>query len=127
MRSLAMDIGEALGCGATMGELKRIRSGVFDINDSVKLDDIKNAAENGKLDDFIIPIDKILTYPKAFIKPEGMKWALNGNPLPLEVVEADGAQPLKPGKKYWLVNKNDNQAIGLYRNGGGKMRPEVML
>ena len=42
IRSLIRDIGESLGTYATMTKLVRTRQGDFNINDSYKLDDIKN-------------------------------------------------------------------------------------
>jgi tRNA pseudouridine55 synthase len=41
VRSLAYDIGERLGCGAHVLELRRIRSGPFTINDAVTLPEIE--------------------------------------------------------------------------------------
>lgn len=40
IRSLARDIGEALGCGATLCELRRIMTAGFDIKDCVSVDEI---------------------------------------------------------------------------------------
>ncbi len=40
IRSLARDIGNALGCGATLSELERIMTSGFDIEKCVSLDDI---------------------------------------------------------------------------------------
>jgi len=37
IRSLAHDIGQSLGCGAHVRELARLRSGIFDIDDSVTI------------------------------------------------------------------------------------------
>lgn len=42
IRSLARDIGEYLGCGATLSGLERTYASGFDINDCVSLDDLKS-------------------------------------------------------------------------------------
>lgn len=42
IRSLVHDIGVKLGCGATMIELKRLKAGNFDIDDSIDLYDFLN-------------------------------------------------------------------------------------
>ncbi len=42
IRSLVHDIGVKLGCGATMIELKRLKTGNFDIDDSIDLYDFLN-------------------------------------------------------------------------------------
>ena len=39
------DIGEKLGCMATMSRLERIKSGKFDLTSSVKLEELENNPE----------------------------------------------------------------------------------
>lgn len=41
IRTLCHDIGEGLGCGAHMEQLRRIRSGRFHIDDAVSLEDLR--------------------------------------------------------------------------------------
>lgn len=41
MRQLCEDIGERLGCGGHMAELRRTRSGAYDISQAVPLDNLK--------------------------------------------------------------------------------------
>lgn len=42
VRTLVHDLGKALGCSATLAELRRSRSGVFSIDHSVTIDALKN-------------------------------------------------------------------------------------
>lgn len=42
LRTLVHDIGEALGCHATLSELRRIRAGDFRLENAVTIDDLKN-------------------------------------------------------------------------------------
>jgi tRNA pseudouridine55 synthase len=42
VRTYAHDIGEALGCGAHLKSLRRIKSGRFDVTNAVNVDEIKN-------------------------------------------------------------------------------------
>jgi tRNA pseudouridine55 synthase len=58
VRTYAHDIGEALGCGAHLKELRRTKSGRFDLTRSVTVEEIKTGA----------PVDllgKILTLPEV--------------------------------------------------------------
>ena len=41
VRTLAHDVGEALGCGASLETLRRVRSGDFDVKDAAALDEVK--------------------------------------------------------------------------------------
>ncbi|MCL2199527.1 MAG: tRNA pseudouridine(55) synthase TruB, partial [Defluviitaleaceae bacterium] len=75
IRSLCADIGEALGCGATMGNLTRTQSGAFHIKDAIKLDELKTTDINN----ILLPVDKLLPHPAVTVPPEILPRALNGN------------------------------------------------
>ncbi|MCD4690877.1 tRNA pseudouridine(55) synthase TruB [bacterium] len=48
VRTLASDIGDSLGCGAHLGELRRTRSGDFDVDEAVELREIGNELRKGR-------------------------------------------------------------------------------
>jgi tRNA pseudouridine55 synthase len=123
IRSLCLDIGERLGCGAVMGELTRTRSGIFSLENSCSLSEIKTAAENNSLNELIHPLNTLLPYPEIFIKPEALPRALNGNPVPLNSLQSDLPQN---AEKFWL-NSPTNHPIGLYSLKNNTLRTEVML
>ena len=58
VRTYAHDIGEALGCGAHLKELRRTRSGRFDLARAVTVDEIKTG-------DPVDLLGKILTLPEV--------------------------------------------------------------
>ncbi|HUI07126.1 MAG TPA: tRNA pseudouridine(55) synthase TruB [Verrucomicrobiae bacterium] len=58
VRTLCSDIGDALGCGAHLAELRRTRSGKFDVNDAHRLDVILERTRE-ELRPLIIPILKL--------------------------------------------------------------------
>ncbi|MCL1843987.1 MAG: tRNA pseudouridine(55) synthase TruB [Defluviitaleaceae bacterium] len=122
IRSLCMDIGEALGCGAVMGDLVRTRSGSFCIKNSFTLAEVKNAAEAGRLQDLILPVNELLPYPAAQVKPEGLARAKNGNPLPVQQIHWDGELE----KKIFILDNSSN-IIGLFFLKNESYRAEVML
>lgn len=49
-RSLVHDVGEALGCGGTLSELRRTRIGAFRVEDAVTLDDLRQRTAEGNTD-----------------------------------------------------------------------------
>ena len=49
VRTLIADIGEALGCGAAMSGLRRLRAGVFSIEDAITLEQAAELAQAGRL------------------------------------------------------------------------------
>ncbi len=75
IRSLCYDIGEKLGCGGAMWALVRTRSGFFDIENSVRLEDLTE--EN--IADHLISVEKALwNYPSAAFETKYAKLLLNG-------------------------------------------------
>lgn len=59
IRSLAKDIGEALGSYGTLTELRRVRTGNFKIEDAVKVSDFENMSLD-EIKDKILPMDLAL-------------------------------------------------------------------
>jgi tRNA pseudouridine55 synthase len=62
LRTLAHDLGQNLGFGAHLHELKRVRVGPFALEDSVGLDTLMSAAKEGpdSLDRYLHPISRAL-------------------------------------------------------------------
>ncbi|MEM4201769.1 MAG: RNA-guided pseudouridylation complex pseudouridine synthase subunit Cbf5 [Candidatus Hadarchaeum sp.] len=76
MRKLMSDIGEALGCGAHMSELRRTRTGPFTEKDSIRLHDLSDAyafwREEGReehLRSAILPVETSVQHlPKIVVR-----------------------------------------------------------
>lgn len=64
IRSLAHDLGQALACGAHLGGLVRTRSGPFSLEESLSLEEVARAGEQGQLARCLQPADRALArYP----------------------------------------------------------------
>ena len=102
IRSLAMDVGYKLGCGATLIELKRIKSGRFKIENAIRLE---NASDEEVLDN-IIPIRKVLDFlPGIVIKEDYVKNVMNGAQIYSTNVEKLMGNFGK-GERVRIINKN---------------------
>lgn len=78
IRSLCRDIGEKLGCGATLTELVRTETAGFSINNCVPLDDLTE--EN--INTFILPTDKAVeTMPQLNVTEKQAVRFSNGGML----------------------------------------------
>ncbi len=85
IRSLCRDIGQALGCGGTMGYLIRTMNGPFAIEKSITPDEIKGMAEGNKINRAVVPMDEMLAHLPSLTWPEGFyDEAVSGRPLPLD-------------------------------------------
>ncbi len=84
IRSLAHDLGQALGCGAILKSLIRLRCGLFDIRDAVSLPQLEDAFRCGYWQRFVYPIDTVLLHWAAMVvSDETGRIIRNGCPLVL--------------------------------------------
>ena len=65
IRSLAHDLGQALGCGAHLAGLQRTRVGPFAVDSAVSLEELQRAFESGDWRDLVLPMDCGLTHLPA--------------------------------------------------------------
>lgn len=85
VRTVAHDIGEELGCGAHLVELRRTQSGPFLLKDALPLEDIKKLMEAGELEDRILPLSHAVGFlPAVEVGEELALRAHQGQALPLE-------------------------------------------
>ena len=70
IRTLCHDIGAALGCGATMSALRRLRAGAFTIDMAHSLDDVLTAVLTDSVNDMMLPIDSIFSQLPSIILDE---------------------------------------------------------
>lgn len=57
VRSLAYDMGVALGCGASLGGLTRLSSGPFSMSSASTMEEIERACGDGSWESLLFPID----------------------------------------------------------------------
>lgn len=89
IRSLAYDIGRALGCGAYLAALVRLRVGSFDIEGSVSIPQLEEAFRQDCWLKLLYPPDKPLEGYKAVVVDDQTWWRIaNGQLVPLAVSEA---------------------------------------
>lgn len=90
VRSLASDLGDALGVGAHLGSLRRTRVGPFHVDDAVSLDDLQSGS--------LRPMQDLLAgYPRRVVTAEEARAMITGRRLaaaglegPYSVVSPEG-------------------------------------
>lgn len=81
IRTLAEDIGKALGVPATLAALRRTRAGAFAIEQAHTLPDILQAAQEGRVEDWILDVDAVFPSLPALTANEGVcRHLMNGCP-----------------------------------------------
>ena len=85
IRTLIADLGEKLGCGAVLTELRRTKANGFSIENAVTLEQLEAAANDGTLDSIVTPIDRALEgYPVIKVSAAQAKRFSNGGELDLQ-------------------------------------------
>ena len=107
IRSLVHDIGIKLGCGATMIELKRLKTGDFDINNSIDLYEFLNLEYLDMLDK-IVSIEELYKDSKKInLKDKDYDKFLNGMAIKTDV--PNGIVRVYENLRYKGLGKvNDN-------------------
>lgn len=91
IRSLVADIGEKLGCGAVMTALRRTSANGFDIKDAVTIEQLEAAANEERLGEILLPVDRALGgYGSVTVTEAQAKRFLNGGELFLERLKIKG-------------------------------------
>jgi tRNA pseudouridine55 synthase len=87
VRSLVRDIGEALGCGATLTALRRTSAGAFTLADAVPLSEVTPGSP------IIDPVRAIAHLPALPLDEAGLRAVITGRPLPAGgFAEANGCK-----------------------------------
>jgi tRNA pseudouridine55 synthase len=88
IRSIAYDLGEALGCGAYLKSLIRTKYGPFEITQAVTLEQLQEAVERGAAAALIQPLDAVLSlWDKITLTGEQVEAVKCGVWQPLEAPE----------------------------------------
>ena len=85
IRSLVHDLGESLGCGSYLRDLVRLRSGLFDISDSLTIPQLEHSFRHGYWRDLLYPMDAVLEHwAVAIVSREKEHQIRNGRSLALD-------------------------------------------
>jgi tRNA pseudouridine55 synthase len=85
IRSLANDLGQAMGCGAYLKELVRTRCGIFNIEEAVSLPQLEESVQHRDWLQFLHPIDSVLQdLPSLIVDEAGEATIKTGSILKTE-------------------------------------------
>ena len=112
VRSIARDLGEALGCLGHVLRLRRTWSGPFDAEDGLSLEKIEALARTPELDAYVRPLEEGLAdLPELTCTAEAAVRLRNGNPA---MVIASGVDY---GDECWVSLDGHPVAVGRYKSG----------
>jgi len=122
IRSLARDLGTAIGTGAYLRALTRTRSGQFRLEDSLQIGQIDRAQRLGYLHHLLYPIDTALALSAAiFLSSEDVRRITSGQGLP--------GPPPKSQRQLRAFDTSTGQLVGLLRHEQqiGQWQPEKVF
>lgn len=129
IRTLCVDVGEALGVGAHMEELRRTRSGSMEERDSVQLQDLKDACVAWRQDGddswirrIVRPLEVLLDpLPKIVLKDSAVDAVCHGADLAVVgIAKHDGS--IARGELVALMSqKGEGVGLGLAQMAGEEM------
>lgn len=112
IRTLCADIGEKLGCGGTMQSLLRTKVERFVLEDAITLSELEMLRDEGKINDVLVPVDKVFAEcPALHVREDLAKLLENGNAIyPNQTEEKKYYAPGKQVRFY----RNDESFAGIY-------------
>ncbi|MEM9437706.1 MAG: tRNA pseudouridine(55) synthase TruB [Pseudomonadota bacterium] len=116
VRSIARDLGRALGCLGHVDTLRRTWSGPFEVENALSLDTIEEHARTDALDSRLLPLETGLAeLPELLTTAEGAARLRNGNPGFIYPGEAEY------GDEAWASLDGKAVAVGIAK--GGELHP----
>ncbi|QUS35994.1 tRNA pseudouridine(55) synthase TruB [Falsirhodobacter algicola] len=111
VRSIARDLGTALGCHGHVLWLRRTWSGPFTAEEGISVEEIERLAQQPELDAHLRPLEMGLAdLPQLVATPEGAARLRNGNPG----MVLTGAEY---GEEAWASENGRAVAVGTYKAG----------
>ncbi len=112
VRSIARDLGAALGCYGHVVALRRLWAGPFELDDAIDFELLNAQAKDPALDQHLLPLEAgVHDLPELKTTPEGAVKLRNGNPG--MVVASD----VEYGDECWASLDDKPVAIGIYKSG----------
>jgi tRNA pseudouridine55 synthase len=126
IRSIANDLGEMLGCGASMRSLVRQRVGPFEIGSALSLSRLEEAFKKDEGQKLLYPLDHVLMDFNAIVVNQAQQCSLiHGAPI-------SGGPPIHqeiPGKSLSRVYTEQGNFLGMvtYDFENNKWKPEKIF
>jgi tRNA pseudouridine55 synthase len=127
VRTLAHDIGQRLGVGAHLAELRRAAVGRFDLSSAVTVDEVLRRGDEGELEGILVsPARTVGHLPRLSFEGQDLIYIRQGR----QIAVGCGLSGSTTDRKPWvrLCDSEGNLvAVGEFDRGSGTARPRVVL
>jgi tRNA pseudouridine55 synthase len=111
IRSLAHDLGQMLGCGATLRNLTRTRVGVFDYAGATTPEQLRDAVKSGYWESLLYPMDCIIGDWQTVVVGAEMEKTIRGGVQ----VDFEKSPGVKPEKEFARAYSLDGSLLAVMR------------
>lgn len=119
VRTLAVDLAQALGYPGTMSSLTRLKSGGFELDQTLSLADVAEEVNNKTIQNYVFPASFVLRdYPQVKLSDEQWKVVQNGGWLKASELHRD---------EETIVLLYNDEAKAIYQKKGQNYKPETMI
>jgi tRNA pseudouridine55 synthase len=131
VRSLAHDLGQALGCGAHLTALTRLASGDFRLEDALTLEEFAQAVTDARWSSLLHPLDAALArFPALRLDADAARRLCSGQAVPLSPAgEAPTVQAGEEGADLGRAYGPDGTFLALvaYDRASGSWQPHKVF
>ncbi len=117
IRSLARDLGDALGCGGYLASLRRTAAGGLSADDAVPPETLERLAAAGRLSEAIRPVAPLLAMPRVVLADAEARQFCHGSLVRLGRSSADGRQAVFRG----------DELLGIGTVHAGLLKPDKVI
>lgn len=126
IRSLAHDLGDALGCGGCLETLRRERHGPFNLQAAVPLAQI--VEKSAWVATQFVPMGSLLpSIPAVVVSDQGARRVAHGNPLRVADIVPAAGLPLPNTGRVRVLDERGRLLAVADRRGDGTLHPKIVL
>ena len=113
IRTLCKDIGEALGCGGCMAQLRRVQAGSYGIEEAVPLETL---LETATAESYLRPVDSMFAqYPAVTLTANQEKRCRNGNAFTMQL-ESGTYRAYSQNGEFLMLAKVDGSVMSTIKS-----------
>lgn len=121
VRSIARDLGQALGCGGYLLALRRTEAAGLSVGDALTPEQLESLRDQGRLAEALLPVVDLLPLPRVHLTDADALRFRNGSPIPLAPAADDRAD----GRR--VVLDSADRLLGVGSVMAGQLQPEKVL
>jgi tRNA pseudouridine55 synthase len=134
IRTLAHDLGQKVGCGAHLVQLRRLAVGWYTEEEALSLEKIKDLVQKKEFSRIIRPLEYLLPeFPTIWLDEAGSKAFLFGSKVALNQVLRASLKPFSPfspeGKQFFRIFSSEGYLLGLavFEEENKLFQPKIVL